>query len=36
MGSTPHAHAVATVDNPVEQGVLGIVAVFIDTFDGNW
>ena len=32
MGSTPHAHAVATVDNPVEQGVLGIVAVFIDTF----
>ena len=32
MGSTPHAHAVATVDHPVEQGVLGIVAVFIDTF----
>ena len=32
MGSTPHAHAVATVSNPVEQGVLGIVAVFIDTF----
>ncbi|UTC44611.1 sodium:alanine symporter family protein [Treponema sp. OMZ 857] len=32
MGSTPHAHAVANVDNPVEQGVLGIIAVFIDTF----
>lgn len=32
MGSTPHAHAVATVNHPVEQGVLGIVAVFIDTF----
>lgn len=32
MGSTPHAHAVAQVDHPVEQGVLGIIAVFIDTF----
>lgn len=32
MGSTPHAHAVADVTHPVEQGVLGIVAVFIDTF----
>jgi len=32
MGSTPHAHAVAQVKHPVEQGVLGIVAVFIDTF----
>ncbi len=32
MGSTPHAHAVAKVNHPVEQGVLGIVAVFIDTF----
>ena len=32
MGSTPHAHAVAKVDHPVEQGVLGIIAVFIDTF----
>lgn len=32
MGSTPHAHAVAKVRHPVEQGVLGIVAVFIDTF----
>jgi AGCS family alanine or glycine:cation symporter len=32
MGSTPHAHAVANVKHPVEQGVLGIVSVFIDTF----
>ena len=32
MGSTPHAHAVAKVKHPVEQGVLGIVSVFIDTF----
>ncbi len=32
MGSTPHAHAVAQVKHPVEQGVLGIIAVFIDTF----
>ena len=32
MGSTPHAHAVANVAHPVEQGVLGIIAVFIDTF----
>lgn len=32
MGSTPHAHAAAKVKHPVEQGVLGIVSVFIDTF----
>lgn len=32
MGSTPHAHAVAKVDHPVEQGLMGIVGVFIDTF----
>ena len=32
MGSTPHAHAAANVSHPVEQGVLGIIAVFIDTF----
>lgn len=32
MGSTPHAHAVAKVKHPVDQGVLGIVSVFIDTF----
>ncbi len=32
MGSTPHAHAVAKVDNPVDQGLAAIVGVFIDTF----
>lgn len=32
MGSTPHAHAAAKVAHPVEQGVLGIVSVFVDTF----
>lgn len=32
MGSTPHAHAVAKVDNPLQQGVVAIVSVFIDTF----
>lgn len=32
MGSTPHAHAVAKVKHPAEQGVVGIISVFIDTF----
>ena len=32
MGSTPHAHAVAKVDHPVQQGMVAIVSVFIDTF----
>ena len=32
MGSTPHAHAVAKVDHPVEQGFVAMVGVFIDTF----
>ncbi len=32
MGSTPHAHAVAKVSHPAEQGLMGIVGVFIDTF----
>lgn len=32
MGSTPHAHAVAKVDHPVQQGLVAIVGVFIDTF----
>lgn len=32
MGSTPHAHAVARVEHPVEQGLVAIVSVFIDTF----
>ena len=31
MGSTPHAHALANVDKPHDQGVVAIVAVFIDT-----
>ena len=32
MGSTPHAHAIAKVKNPVEQGNVALVTVFIDTF----
>ena len=32
MGSTPHAHALAQVKNPHEQGCVAIVGVFIDTF----
>lgn len=32
MGSTPHAHAAAIVSHPVDQGVLGIMSVFVDTF----
>lgn len=32
MGSTPHAHAIAKVDTPHEQGVVAMVGVFIDTF----
>ena len=32
MGSTSHAHAVAKVDHPVEQGFVAMVGVFIDTF----
>lgn len=32
MGSTPHAHAQANVDNPHEQGTVAIIGVFIDTF----
>ncbi|MBU3093268.1 sodium:alanine symporter family protein [Clostridium sp. CF011] len=32
MGSTPHAHAVAKVNHPTEQGLVAIVCVFIDTF----
>ena len=32
MGSTPHAHAVAKVNHPHEQGVVAMVGVFIDTF----
>ena len=32
MGSTPHAHAVAKVKNPCDQGVVAMMGVFIDTF----
>ena len=32
MGSTPHAHAMAKVKTPHEQGVVAMVGVFIDTF----
>ncbi len=31
MGSTPHAHALANVEKPHDQGVVAIVSVFIDT-----
>lgn len=32
MGSTPHAHAVAKVKHPAQQGLVAIMGVFIDTF----
>lgn len=32
MGSTPHAHALANVKTPHEQGVVAMIGVFIDTF----
>ncbi len=32
MGSTPHAHAIAKVDKPHDQGVVAMIGVFIDTF----
>ena len=32
MGSTPHAHAMAKVKTPHEQGVVAMIGVFIDTF----
>ena len=32
MGSTPHAHALAKVKRPQDQGEIAIVSVFIDTF----
>ncbi len=31
MGSTPHAHAVAKVNHPCDQGIVAIISVFIDT-----
>ena len=32
MGSTPHAHAIARVNHPAEQGLAAVVGLFIDTF----
>ena len=32
MGSTPHAHALADVKDPHEQGASAMIGVFIDTF----
>ena len=31
MGSTPHAHALANVKTPHDQGVVAMIGVFIDT-----
>ena len=32
MGSTPHAHALAQVKDPHDQGVVAMIGVFVDTF----
>ncbi len=32
MGSTPHAHAMAKVKDPHDQGVVAMIGVFVDTF----
>lgn len=32
MGSTPHAHALAKVKHPCEQGSVAMMGVFVDTF----
>ena len=32
MGSTPHAHAIANVEKPHDQGTVAMIGVFIDTF----
>ena len=32
MGSTPHAHALAKVKHPCDQGIVAMMGVFIDTF----
>lgn len=32
MGSTPHAHAIARVKHPCDQGSVAMMGVFIDTF----
>lgn len=31
MGSTPHAHAIAVVSSPHEQGTVAFIGIFIDT-----
>ncbi|MBP5622437.1 MAG: sodium:alanine symporter family protein [Thermoguttaceae bacterium] len=32
LGSTPHAHALANVDKPHDQGCVAMIGVFVDTF----
>ena len=32
LGSTPHAHAIAKVKHPSDQGIIAMMGVFIDTF----
>lgn len=32
MGSTPHAHAMASVEHPHQQGVAAMIGIFVDTF----
>ena len=32
MGSTPHAHAMANVEHPHQQGIAAMIGVFVDTF----
>ncbi len=32
MGSTPHAHALAKVEKPQDQGIIAMIGVFVDTF----
>lgn len=32
MGSTPHAHAIAKVKSPCDQGIVAMMGVFVDTF----
>lgn len=32
MGTTPHAHALANIENPHKQGTVAIISVFLDTF----
>ena len=32
MGSTPHAHSMANVEKPHDQGVVAMIGLFIDTF----